>query len=331
MTGFALVTGATGLLGANLVEHLNGAGWRVRAMHRASSSLKALAGLHYESVVGDVTDARAVRAAVDGCDVVFHVAAVATYWNTTREQLYRANVDGTRHVCEAALDAGVRRMVYTSSVAALGQPGFGETWDESARFNLQPDDFPYGHSKFLAEEVIATYVQRGLDAVTVSPVVIMGPRDVNLIGGRIMLQAAKSGIPLCTPGGVGMVDVADVCAAHLAAAERGQTATRYIICAENLWQREIARIANAAAGRHNLRVIQLTRRAAFSLSAALARLPARLQQRVPISADQLRYACETYWFNGDKARRELGIQPRPFAESAARTLSWYRANGYATP
>jgi dihydroflavonol-4-reductase len=275
-----------------------------------------------------VTDATAVRAAVQGVDVVFHVAAVATYWNSTREQLYRANVDGTRFVCEAACDAQVKRVVFTGTVAALGQPGFGETWDESASFNLTPEAFPYGHSKHLAEQEVERFTRDGLDAVTVSPVVIMGPRDINLIGGKIMLQAARTGIPAATPGGVGMVDVADVCAAHLRAAEVGRSGERYIVCGENLWQRDIARQANAAAGRTRMPVLVLGRRVTHALARAVGALPQRTQHKLPISADQLRYACETFWFSGDKARRELGIQTRPFAESAARTLAWYRDNGY---
>ena len=230
----ALVTGATGFIGANLVEALGQRGWRVRALHRAASSLKALAGLAYESAIGDVTEPASLAPAMRDVDVVFHVAAVADYWRSDPSRLMQVNVEGTRNVLRAAREAGVRRVVFTSSCAALGQPPFGQAIDERAQFNLRPDDFPYGYSKYLAEQVCQEFVRAGLDVVIVNPAVVFGPRDVNLVSSSLVIAAARRGLPFALPGGVSAIDVADVCAGHIAAAERGQTGERYILTAENL-------------------------------------------------------------------------------------------------
>ncbi|HID89848.1 MAG TPA: NAD-dependent epimerase/dehydratase family protein, partial [Anaerolineae bacterium] len=159
----ALVTGSTGCVGANVVAALLRRGYEVRAMHRPTSRLDALEGLEVEQVVGDILDPPSLARAMEECDWVFHVAAVSDYWRTPPEVIYRVNVEGTRNVVEAALRAGVHRLIYTSSVGALGIPPEGRLLDESSVFNLPPHRFPYGHSKHLAEEVVREAVAEGLD------------------------------------------------------------------------------------------------------------------------------------------------------------------------
>src|SRR5512137_436504 len=143
----ALVTGSTGFVGANLCAALAERGWTVRALHRASSRLDMLQGISVEHAIGDVNEPQTLAQAMRGCDVVFHVAAVADYWRQGADKLYRVNVEGTRAVCQAALQARVSRLVFTSSVASLGIPRLGTFADESHAFNLPPDRFRYGHSK----------------------------------------------------------------------------------------------------------------------------------------------------------------------------------------
>jgi dihydroflavonol-4-reductase len=323
---FALVTGATGFVGANLVEALGARGWRVRALRRKSSSLKALEGLRYDDALGDVTEPDALARACAGVDAVFHVAAVATYWRSDIKHMYRVNVDGTRNVLNAARDAGVKRVVVTSSSAAVGRAPFGGMVDEAHVYDVPRDEYPYGHSKVLAEQVVREQVAAGQDVVMVNPSVIMGPRDVNLIGGSIITELCKRDVPVAPPGGVGMIDVGDVCDAHIAAFERGRAGERYLLNAENLWHRDILDVCKRVVGRASrTRVLPDGLVRAIAGPADLAR---RLGAALPMSGEQLRLACDTFWFDASKARRELGLTTRPFEETARRTHEWYRQNGY---
>ena len=323
----ALITGATGFIGANLVEAVTQHGWQVRALHRTTSSLKALQGLRYASVLGDVTDADSLLPAMRGVDVVFHVAAVADYWRVGKERLYHVNVDGTRNVLQAARDCGVKRVVYMSSVAALGRPPFGQPVNESAPFNLKPEQFHYGYSKVLAENYVRAFVAAGMDAVIVNPAVVIGPRDVNLISGSLIVEAARNLIPAYPPGGVCVIDVADVCAACIAAAERGRTGERYILGGENLRHRELLGIVCDVVGRPRpvLPAPGFVMRGLGGL-VDLARNVAHLS--LPIDGEQARFSADTFWFDSTKARRELGLTTIPFGESARRTYEWYRREGY---
>ncbi len=322
----ALVTGASGFVGANLVEALTQRGWRVRAMHRKSSSLKALQGLTYEDVLGDVTEPEALQHAARGVDAIFHVAAIATYWRSNTQEMYRVNVDGTRNVLQAARANQVKRIVVTSSSAAMGRASFGRTVDENARYNLKPADYHYGYSKVLAEKVVAEFVRDGLDVVTVNPAVIMGPRDVNLIGGSLVTELAKHDIRFAPPGGVGMIDVADVCDGHIAAFERGATGERYLLNGDNLWHSDVLNVCKRVVGR---------RSSTFKLPRAVIKAAAypvdwlkALGAQLPISGEQMRLACDTFWFDAAKARVQLGLRTRPFEDTVQRTFEWYRGNGY---
>jgi len=322
----ALVTGATGFVGANLVEALGARGWRARALRRKSSSLKALHGLSYEDVLGDVTDYDALLAATCGVDVVFHVAAVATYWRSDVQQMYHVNVEGTRNVLRAAQANGVKRVVVTRSSASIGRAPFGSALDESARFNLQPHEYHYGYTKVLAENVVAEFVRDGLDVVVVNPAVIMGPRDVNMIGGSLITELAKRDVGFAPPGGVGMIDVADVCDGQIAAFERGARGERYILNGHNLWHTDILDVCKRVVGRTS-RTAKLPR-AVVHAAAHPVDLLRRLGVNLPMNGEQLRLACDTFWFDAGKARAELGLGARPFEDTVRRTHEWYKSNGY---
>jgi len=335
----ALVTGSTGFVGANLCAALVQRGWSVRALHRASSRLDALreAGAVVEHAIGDVTEPETLSEAMRGCDVVFHAAAVADYWRQAAEKLYRVNVEGTRAVCQAALDARVSRLVFTSSAGSLGIPDPCEgskpsqglkLIDESHEFNLPPERFRYGHSKLLAEGVVREFVPRGLDAVIVNPSVILGPGDLNLISGSIITEVASRRVPpVYPPGGTNYIDVADVCAGHIAAAERGRMGERYILAAHNLTHKQVMRIVCDVVGAPMPRFG--IPRALVGPLAALLDLAAKIVGRpLPFNGDQLRLSAEFIYFDSSKAVRELGLPQTPFRETVERTFEWYRAHGY---
>jgi dihydroflavonol-4-reductase len=271
-----------------------------------------------------VLDMESLLQAMHGVQVVFHVAAVSDYWRAGMQRLYQVNVQGTRNVLRAAKAAGVERVVYTSSVAALGQPAYRQAADESFAPNLRPEEFHYGYSKWLAEQAVHDAVIAGQDVVVVNPAVVIGPRDVNQISGSIVVQEARIGIPFYPPGGVCVIDVADVCAGEIAAAERARKGERYILGGENLWYREMLTITAQVVGRATPRIglsrglmlrmawtVDLMRRVGFSL---------------PVNGDQLRFSTRTLWYDSSKARRELGLTTRPYIDAAQRAYDWYRLN-----
>ena len=322
----ALVTGATGLVGANVVEALNREGWEVRILRRSTSKLDALEGLTFEEAVGDILDVDSLLPAMEGVDVVFHVAGAADHWRTTRERLYRINVEGTRNVVDAALRTHVSRLVYTSSLAAVGPaPDPEHPVDERQTFNWPPDMFPYGHSKWLGEQEVQKGVQQGLDAVIVNPSIVIGPRDSHLTTGSLF-KSMKRGLPVVPKGGSGVVDARDVALGHVRAAERGRRGERYILNAANLSHKELARIIAKELGVPPP-VLELPPWSVGPVAAFLDALRA-IGIRLPARGDTIRLGA--YWFYADnrKSVEELGLTYRPVPQSVADAIAWLRSHGY---
>ncbi len=325
----AFITGGSGFVGANLVEGLNARGIEARVLLRQSSSQKALRGLSYETVVGDVLqDEAALAQAMEGCDWVFHVAAVADYWRQNADWMYKVNLDGTRNVLRAARAAGVRRFIFTSSLAALGLPETpGDLLDESHAFNLAPSSFPYGHSKALAEVEVREAAHAGLDAVIVNPSIVLGPRDLNQISGSLIVQAAKGLLRFAPPGGANFVDVADVVAGHIAAAQKGRSGERYILGGHNLTHREATAVICEVVGRARPR---LAIPAALLPAAAVAVRAARViaGHAIPADENQVRLMGAFIYADSSKARNELVLPRTPFEATVQRTFNWYNEHGY---
>ena len=323
----ALVTGATGFVGANVVEALNLAGWQVRALHRRSSSLAALQGLAFEPAIGDVTDLRSLRSAMAGCDAVFHVAGVtADYWNQDVARLHAVNVQGTRNVVEAALAAGVAGLVHTSSQAALGFADDDRPVDESHQYNLPPDVYPYGYSKHLAELEVQRAVEQGLHAVMVNPTVVLGPRDVTLTNSQIIIEVQRGRVPLVPPGGVNVVDAVDLGRGHLQALEKGRPGERYLLAGHNISNLELTRrIAEILAVSPPKGTIP--RSLIPPLGALLDGANRLLPRRLPLSGDVLRFGSRFIYANNSKAVAELGFATTPLQETIERAVTWLRAEG----
>ncbi|MGV0624313.1 NAD-dependent epimerase/dehydratase family protein [Mycolicibacter minnesotensis] len=325
----AFVTGGTGFVGSNLVAALLERGIAVRVLRRATSSMAALEGMDCETRIGDVNDGvDALTEAMADCDWVFHTAAIADYWRyRTQTKLYRTNVDGTRDMAAAALRAGVQRFVYTSSLASLGIPERGHELVETDEFNIRPRQFPYGHSKYLAEAELRKAVAAGLPAVIVNPSVVIGPRDVNRIASAMLVEAKQGRLWFATSGGTNFVSVDDVVAGHIAAAERGRIGERYILGGENLTFKDAFTEACALFGRRGPSVM-LPRWfipvAAVGVSAARAVVGPRL----PIDARQMRLSTAEIFADPSRSRDELGVPFTPFATALRAGYQWYRDNGY---
>ncbi len=320
----ALVTGGTGFVGSHLTRQLIADGHQVRVMHRTTSKLDALAGLEYESAIGDILDEGSLCKACEGCDWVFHVAAVVDYWRADKSNMFRANIDGTRYVLNAARNAGVRRVVFTSSGAALGVlPGQTPT-NETIDFNMSPHHFPYGYSKHLAEQVV---VEAGQDVVTVNPVVILGPGDLNMISGSFITQIKRLQwlVPI-TNGGIAITDVRDVARWQITAAEKGRMGERYILSTANYtYQTLFNSLADVVGVRKPLFRLPNFIPPVVALGIDMLR---RLGIPTPIDATQARMGTQYIYFDPAKTWNELGKPQIDMHQSLENTYRWYLENGY---
>ncbi len=323
-----LVTGATGFVGGQVAAALVRQGHRVRVLRRPSSSTVALDGLDVEPVYGDILEPEAVAAAVAGCERVFHVAALSSYWRARAAHVYRVNVEGTRIVMAACLKAGTARVVHTSSAAAIGVRRDGRPADETQPFDRREERFAYAHSKYLAELEVYTAVKLGLPAIVVNPAVVIGPGDHNLISGSMIVEMAKRPLPGCPAGGVSMADIDAVVEGHLAAADRGRVGERYILGGENLTYRQITAIISEVVGRRPPH--WTIPRWLMPPAASAVDVLNRFIPRPIVSGDQLRLAAHKAFFDSSKAIAELGYRILPFRGAAQRAYQWYLEHGYIT-
>jgi dihydroflavonol-4-reductase len=322
-----LVTGGTGFLGANLAAALVRRGDAVRVLRRANSSLVALEGLPVEHAIGDITEPDAVERAVDGCDLVFHVAAIAAYWRSKPGRIYHVNVEGTRIVMAACLRAGVPRVVHTSSVAAVGIAARGAVADETTPFDALSATFAYADSKHRAEAAVRDAAARGLNVVIVNPASVFGAGDHYLNTGRIVIEYGRGRIPLVPPGGMCVVDVDAVTQGHLLAAERGRAGERYILGGENLSHRQVtATVAAVASVRAPWLVVP---RGLLGPAAVVVDAFSRVSPWAPpINGEQLKLSGVDFYFDSSKAVRELGYPIMPFRGAVEKAYRWYKEHGY---
>ncbi|MCY4071866.1 MAG: NAD-dependent epimerase/dehydratase family protein [Chloroflexi bacterium] len=322
------VTGATGFVGSHIARKLAEAGHDLRVLYRSEKKLGILEGLAYEGVAGDLDDLESLKRACDGCEIVFHVAAKADYWkDDDKAALWAINVDGTRNVLNAAQTAGVRRVVFTSSAAAVGiRPG-GALSDETDRFNLPPERYLYAFSKVKAEEIAAEFVASGLDVVILNPTVVIGPGDLNAISGTFVIETARYqwAVPISS-GGLAVIDVRDVAGAHVNAIDRGRSGERYILNTANVPYREwFAMIAAACDAR---KPIFHTPDFMLEPIALLIENLRRFGIETPMDADQTRLGSAFVYFDGSKAYRELFRPGIDIETSLKDTWQWYADRGY---
>jgi dihydroflavonol-4-reductase len=325
----ALVTGASGFVGSAVLRHLVAAGHEVRVLMRPTSDRRNIEGVSCEPVIGDLTDRASLRAAVSGCEAVFNVAADYRLWVRDAGEMYRANVDGTRNVLLAAAEAGARRIVHTSSVAAVGNRADGAPADEDNVTDVERLIGPYKRSKYLSDvEARRLAAEDGVPVVVVNPAAPFGPRDIKPTPtGRMAVEFGRGRMPAYIDTGLNVVHVDDVAQGHLLAHARGVVGERYILGGDNMALREILGVLAAHLGRAPPR-IRLPRLPLFPI-AWIAEAVGRVAGIEPaLTRDALRMAKRPMYYSSDKAKRVLGYTPRPGAEALRDAADWYRENGY---
>jgi len=327
----ALVTGGTGFLGANVVRALLEEGVAVRVLARAGSDRRALQGLDVEIVEGDLCDTPSLKRALDGCPLAFHVAAMYAFSTARPQQVYRVNVDGTREVLDAAYRAGVERLVYTSSVAALGMREDGGPADEETPVRPETIIGHYKHSKYLAEQVALEYSRR-LPVVIVNPSFPVGPWDVKPTPtGQVIVDFLRGRMPAYVDTGMNVVDAQDVARGHVLAAQRGRPGERYILGGENMTMREmlgiLAELSDRSAPRVRLPYAPVL--ALSYLNALSLRFLGRGSGR--LLPETIRMSRHKMFFDPRKAVAELGFPQTPAREALSKAVRWFQEHGYAPP
>jgi len=327
----ALVTGATGFVGAAVARALLREGWQVRALVRGGSDRSNLQHLALEIAVGDLNDRPSLDGAVAGCGALFHVAADYRLGAPDPRQLYSTNVEGTRNILLAARHAGVERTVYTSSVATMGIPSDGSPGDEQTMVSLEAMIGHYKRSKWQAEAAVLAAAKSGLPAIVAMPTTPVGPWDWKPTPtGKIILDFLNGKMPGYVETGLNFVGVEDCAAGHLLVAERGKRGDRYLLGAENL---TLKGLFDVLAGMTGLRAPALKIPHGLALGVAYVESAfSRLVGKEPqIPVEGVKIAQHTMFVDCLRAQRELGFQPGPVAAALERAVRWYQGNGYVSP
>ena len=326
----ALVTGATGFVGAAVARALCGAGWRVRVLARAGSDRSNLRPLAVDVVEGDLADPASLVRALKDCTALFHVAADYRLGARNPRPLYRTNVEGTRNILHAARLAAVERVVYTSSVATVGIPADGSPGEEGSPVALGDMIGHYKRSKYLAEEVAREAALAGQPVIIVNPSTPVGPGDIKPTPtGQLVLDAAAGRMPAYVDTGLNIVHVDDVAAGHLLAFQRGVPGERYILGGQDMTLREILGVIATLAGRKPpaLRLPYAAVLPAAYIAEGLAWMSGRAGR---LTLEGLRMSRKRMYFSSAKAVRDLGYRWRPPAEAFADAVRWFRERGLVT-
>ncbi|MGH8094623.1 MAG: NAD-dependent epimerase/dehydratase family protein [Chthoniobacterales bacterium] len=315
----ALVTGATGLVGANLVRELLAQNYEVRALVRPTSDLRALGGLEVETCVGDVLQPETLVSAASGCEIVFHAAAIFSYWKTSAEHLQKIAVTGTRNVLDAASRGGTRRVVLTSSTVVLGSSRTREVRDESSLCN---ETDAYSLAKMRQEEVAFRCAAHfGLELVAACPAMCLGPNDYRLSpSNAIICSYLKDPFRLTWPGGCNLVSVRDVARGQILLARKGKPGERYILGSENLEWPASHRLISELCGVEGPKFT--ANHTSAYLAATAQEMISALTRQPPLSTrTQAKMVGRFYWYSSARAQ-SLGYAPRPARTALAEAAAW---------
>ena len=323
-----LVTGGTGFVGAAVVRLLLSEGYSVRALARCGSDLQNLHGLDIDLTCGDLLDKASLRRALRGCRRLYHVGAHYSLWEPSPEVFYRVNVDGTRNLLEAAMEEGVERVVYTSTVGALGHREDGSPANEETPVSLDQMIGHYKRSKFLAEEEAREAARHGLPVVIVNPSTPVGPRDIKPTPtGQVIVDFLNRRMPAYIDTGLNFIDVNDVARGHLLAAERGRVGERYILGRSNLTLQKLFTILGRIAHLPPPR-IRLPYRLILPMAYGNHWLSRVTKQSPRIPLEGVKMAKYRMFFDASKAVRELGLPQSPIEQALEAAVCWFTDRGY---
>jgi len=325
-----LVTGATGFLGNHVAHQLAARGEALRLLVRPTSNLALLEDLpRAERVTGDLRDRPSLDRAVRGCSLLFHVAADYRFDVLDPDQMRRSNVEGTRELLEAAGQAGVPRIVYTSTVGCIGLPKTGELGTEETPVGLEQMPGPYKKTKFLAEQEALALAKKGLPVVTVNPTAPVGERDIKPTPtGQMIIRFLTGNMPAVVNTGLNLIDVRDCALGHLLAAEKGRVGERYILGCQNLTLLQICEILGRITFQRPPR-LHLPYFIAYAAAWFDTKFSHLRRKEPSVSLEGVKMARKRMWVDGAKAVRELGLPQTPPEEALARAVVWFRQNGYA--
>lgn len=326
----ALVTGVTGFIGSAVARALLQAGTEVRGLVRPGADRRALDGLAMETVTGDLTDAASLRSALHGCRQVYHVAAHYALWARDPSVFYKVNVYGTRTLLDAARKSGVERVVYTSTIGAIGLPEGGGPGTEATPVSLSQMTGDYKRSKYLAEQEVRKAAHAGFPVVIVNPSAPVGVCDVKPTPtGQIVVDFMKGRMVAYVETGMNLIDVDDVAVGHLRAMERGRIGERFILGCRNLTLKEVFEILGRLTGVKAPKV-KLPRGLVLPLAHVNKWLADYVTHRTPrIPLDGVRMAKYVMHYDSSKAVRELDLPQTPPEVALEKAVRWFRDNGYA--
>lgn len=325
----AFVTGSTGFLGSHVARVVQSHGAELRLLVRPTSRLDNIADLNAERVGGDLRDLDSLKRGMAGCEVVFHVAADYRLWAVNGQELYQSNVEGTRNILQAAQDCGVRRVVYTSSVATMAFGNNGRLTDEGTPVTLSNMIGDYKRSKFMAERLVIEATRDGQDIVMVNPTTPVGERDIKPTPtGQIIVDFLRRKFPAYVDTGLNLLDVLDCAQGHILALEKARPGERYILGGENLTLKQILDKLAAITGLPSPR-IELPYVVAYAAGVVDTLVTGKLRRREPrVTLDAVRMGRKKMFVSSAKAERELGWRPGPVDNALRRAVDWFRANGY---
>ena len=320
------VTGATGFLGSHVARQLLSQGADLRLLVRSTSRVDNIADLPAERVIGDLRDPQSLQNGMSGCEFVFHVAADYRLWARNGQELYDSNVEGTRNILAAARESGVRRVIYTSSVATMGFGNNGRLTDEKTPVTLANMIGDYKRSKFLAEQLVIEAGRGGQNVVVVNPTTPIGERDIKPTPtGRIVVDFLKRKFPAYVDTGLNLVDVADCARGHLLAMEKAVPGERYILGGENLTLKQILDKLAAITGLPSPKV-KLPYAVAYATGVVDTLISGTMMRREPrVTLDSVRMGRKKMFITSAKAERELGWNPGPVDGALRRAVEWFRS------
>lgn len=324
-----LITGGSGFVGSAVVRKLIFRGHDVRVLVRPSSPLDNLEGLDVELAFGDLIEPQSVLQAMTGCEAVIHVAADYRIWVPQADRMFQANVDGTQNVLDGAIEAGIRRLVYTSSVATLGLPKGEYAANEDTPIETGDLIGPYKTSKYVADKLVTRSAGgSAMEIVIVHPSTPIGPRDIRPTPtGKIVIEAASGRMPAFVDTGLNVVHVDDVAEGHALALERGLPGRRYILGGENMTLAEILR-AIADIVHQKAPKVRIPHGAVMPI-AAIAEAWGHLTGKEPfVTRDGVKLARKRMFYSSDRAICELGYRPRPAQEALGDAIDWFKQHGY---